>query len=181
LFRSTLTSAGGSALGDGSGGAGSGGAGSGGGGGTGSGAGVGGGTGAGGGTNTAGGGRGFGGRGRGGGTGSGAGVGAATGAGAGTTTARGGRGLGAGGCAAGGGGAFSSAIFSVVCVGGSGLASASSRRTPTIATKCIKSTRPITSTARRSLRGRQPSLGIRFVMGWFNGSGGRCDDRLPRP
>jgi hypothetical protein len=62
--------------------------------------------------------------------------------------------------AAGGGGAFSSAIDSVVCVGSVGSAIAISRRTPVIATTCITRTTASTSAPRQ--KGRPGQRGLIF-------------------
>jgi hypothetical protein len=76
----------------------------------------------------------------------------------------GGRGRGAGGAgAAAGAGGLSKAIDRVVCVGLSGAACASSRRTPVIASACISSTRPRTTTPRRQ-RYRPCSWICRFAI-----------------
>jgi hypothetical protein len=66
--------------------------------------------------------------------------------------------------AAGGGGAFSSAIDSVVCVGSVGSASAISRRTPVIATTCITSTTASTSAPRQNGRPGQRGLIFRGLI-----------------
>jgi hypothetical protein len=72
--------------------------------------------------------------------------------------------VGAEATAAGGGGAFSSAIDSVVCVGSVGSAIAISRRTPVIATTCITRTTASTSVPRQKERPGQRGLILRTLI-----------------